>query len=104
MYLIIMKPKKVVISPSKSKGKKLTAIFYDKDNKKIKTVHFGSAGMSDFTIHKDEDRKKRYLDRHRARENWNSPMTAGSLARFVLWNKTTRKASIADYKRRFKLS
>jgi len=104
MYLIIMKPKKVVISPSKSKGKKLTAIFYDKDNKKIKTVHFGSAGMSDFTIHKDEDRKKRYLDRHRARENWNSPMTAGSLARFVLWNLPTRKASIADYKRRFKLS
>jgi len=104
MYLIIMKPKKVVISPSKSKGKKLTAIFYDKDNKKIKTVHFGSAGMSDFTIHKDEDRKKRYLDRHRARENWNDAMSAGSLARFVLWNLPTRKASIADYKRRFKLS
>jgi len=104
MYLIIMKPKKVVISPSKSKGKKLTAIFYDKDNKKIKTVHFGSAGMSDFTIHKDEDRKKRYLDRHRARENWNDPMSAGALSRFVLWNLPTRKASIADYKRRFKLS
>jgi hypothetical protein len=99
-----MKPKKVVISPSKIKNKKLTAIFYDKDNKKIKTVHFGSAGMGDFTIHKDEDRKKRYLDRHRSTEDWNSPMTAGSLARFVLWNKTTRKASIADYKRRFKLS
>ena len=95
--------KKVVISPSKIKGKKLTAVFYDKDNKKIKTVHFGAAGMSDFTIHKDEYRKKRYLDRHRSRENWDDPMTGGALARFVLWNKTTRKASIADYKRRFKL-
>ena len=99
-----MTAKKVVISPSKIKNKKLTAIFYDKDNKKIKTVHFGAAGMSDFPTHKDEARKKRYLNRHRARENWNDPMTAGALARFVLWNKTTRKASIADYKRRFKLS
>lgn len=98
-----MTAKKVVISPSKSKGKKLTAIFYDKDNKKIKTTHFGSAGMSDFTINKDEARKKRYLDRHRARENWNDPMTGGALARWILWNKSTRKASIADYKRRFKL-
>jgi len=98
-----MSVKKVVISPSKIKNKKLTAVFYDKDNKKIKTVHFGGAGMSDFTIHKDEDRKKRYLDRHKARENWNDPMSAGALARFVLWNKTTRKASIADYKRRFNL-
>ncbi len=99
-----MTAKKVVISPSKIKGKKLTAIFYDKDNKKIKTTHFGAAGMSDFTINKDEERKKRYLNRHRARENWNSPMTGGALSRWILWNKTTRKASIADYKRRFKLS
>ncbi len=99
-----MKAKKVVISPSKIKNKKLTAIFYDKDNKKIKTVHFGAAGMSDFTINKDEERKKRYLNRHRARENWNDPMTGGALARFVLWNLPTRKASIADYKRRFRLS
>ena len=98
-----MTAKKVVISPSKIKNKKLTAIFYDKDNKKIKTVHFGSAGMSDFTINKDEARKKRYLDRHRARENWNDAMSAGALARFVLWNLPTRQASIADYKRRFKL-
>lgn len=99
-----VKPKKVVISPSKIKDKKLTAVFYDKDNKKIKTVHFGAAGYTDFPSHKDEDRKKRYLDRHRARENWNSPMTPGALSRWILWNKTTRKASIADYKRRFKLS
>jgi len=99
-----MTAKKVVISPSKSKGKKLTAIFYDKDNKKIKTTHFGSAGMSDFPTHKEEARKKRYLDRHRARENWNDAMSAGALSRWILWNKTTRKASIADYKRRFKLS
>ena len=94
---------KVEIKPSTQKTKKLMAIFYDDNGKKIKTVHFGSAGMSDFTIHKDKERKERYLDRHRKRENWNAPMTAGALSRYLLWNKPTLKASITDYKKRFKL-
>jgi len=93
---------KVIIKPSTQKDKKLMAIFYDGD-KKVKTTHFGAKGMSDFTIHKDKERKERYLDRHRKRENWNSFMTAGSLSRWILWNKPTLKASIADYKKRFKL-
>jgi hypothetical protein len=93
---------KVIIKPSTQKDKKLMAIFYD-DDKKVKTTHFGAKGMSDFTKHKDKERKERYLDRHRKRENWNSFMTAGSLSRWILWNKPTLKASIADYKKRFKL-
>ena len=64
---------------------------------------FGSRGMSDFTKHKDPERKKRYMSRHKSRENWNSPKTAGSLSRWVLWNKDTLKKSIADYKKKFKL-
>jgi len=92
--------KRVEIKPSKIKGKKLTAVFYE-DNKKIKTTHFGAAGMSDFTINKDPQRKQRYLNRHRARENWNAPMTAGALSRWILWNKKTREASIRDFKNRF---
>lgn len=92
--------KSVIIKNSPNKGKKKVAIFYE-DNKKIKTIHFGASGMSDFTKHRDEARKDRYLSRHRSRENWNDPMTAGSLSRFILWNKPTLKASIADYKRRF---
>lgn len=92
--------KRVEIKPSKIKGKKLTAVFYE-DNKKIKTTHFGAEGMSDYTIHKDDKRKDRYLSRHRARENWNSPMTAGALSRWILWNKKTRSGSIKDFKNRF---
>lgn len=92
---------RVEISPSTSKGKKMMAVFYDGDNK-IKTTHFGAAGMSDFTKNKDEARKQRYLDRHSG-ENWESPMTAGSLSRYILWNKTSLQASIADYKKRFKM-
>jgi len=83
--------------------KKLKAIFYDDKGKKIRTVQFGSKGMSDFTINKDKERKQRYLDRHRKRENWNDPMTAGALSRWILWNKPTLEASIKDFKKRFKL-
>ncbi len=92
--------KRVEIKPSKIKGKKLTAVFYE-DNKKIKTTHFGAEGMSDYTINKDDKRKDRYLSRHRARENWNAPMTAGALSRWILWNKKTRSGSIKDFKNRF---
>lgn len=93
---------RVEIKPSTSKGKKYMAIFYDKD-KRVKTTHFGSAGMSDFTKHGNEERKQRYLDRHKKNENWNDKFSAGSLSRYILWNKKTLSASIADYKSRFGL-
>ena len=97
---------KVDISKSKVKGKKLTAVFtWDCPNKKKtkKTIHFGAEGMSDFTIHKDTKRKERYLARHRKREDWNNPKTAGALSRWILWNKPTLDGSIKDFKKRFKL-
>jgi cation diffusion facilitator CzcD-associated flavoprotein CzcO len=93
----------VEIKPSTTKAKKLMAIFYDEKKKKIKTVHFGQKGFSDFPSHKDKSRKERYLTRHEKRENWNDYMTAGSLSRWILWNKPTLKASISDYKKRFNL-
>ena len=93
---------KVVISKSTNAKKKYTAVFYEGDKKK-KTIHFGSAGMSDFTINKDKKRKERYLKRHEKRENWSDPMTAGSLSRYILWNKPTIKGSIRDYKKIFNL-
>ena len=53
----------------------------DKPNKKYyiitnnnKKVYFGQAGASDFTIHKDEQRKQQYIDRHKKNESkyWNN--------------------------------
>ena len=90
----------VVIKRSTNPKKKLMAEF---SNPK-KTIHFGAAGMSDYPQNKDDDRKKRYLARHRKNENWNDPRTAGALSRWILWNLPTRQASIADFKRRFNLS
>ena len=94
--------KKVVIKKSTNQKKKYMAVFYE-DGKKIKTTHFGAAGMSDFTKHKDKARKQRYMNRHKANENWQNPMSAGSLSRYILWNKPTLRASITDYKKRFNL-
>jgi hypothetical protein len=92
--------KRVVIKKSTNTKKKYMAVFYE-DKKKIKTTHFGAAGYSDYTKHKDNQRKKRYMSRHRTRENWSNPMTAGALSRYILWNKPSLRESINDYKKRF---
>ena len=93
----------VKIEKSTSKTKKFKATFYDKDKKKIRSIQFGAKGYSDYTIHKDDERKKRYINRHKKNENWNDPKSAGALSRYILWNKTTLSASISDFKRRFSL-
>ena len=94
---------KFSITKSKVKGKKYTAIFDCPKCKKKKTIHFGAEGMSDFTIHKDKERRSRYLKRHKKREDWNNPMTAGALSRWILWNKETFEESKEDFIDRFNL-
>lgn len=70
-----------------------------------KTVHFGAAGMSDYTKHKDSERKSRYITRHKKRENWNKSgiKTAGFWSRWLLWNKSSLKSSITDIEKKFKI-
>ncbi len=67
-----------------------------------KTIHFGSAGMSDFTINKDPQRKQRYINRHKKRENWSKSgiKTAGYWSKNILWNKTTIRDSIKNIENR----
>ncbi len=98
-----MKYDKVVIKKSNKPEKKLMAIFSKKDSSRTKTIHFGSAGMDDYTKTKDKAQKQRYISRHRRRENWDVPDTAGSLSRWILWHKESKAASINDYKKRFNL-
>jgi hypothetical protein len=94
----------VSIKPSTSAPKKKMAVFVN-DCGRTKTVHFGAHGMSDFTKHKDVDRKLRYIARHdNGRENWNDPMSAGALSRWILWNKPSYRDSVLDYKKRFKFT
>lgn len=88
---------------SDREGKKYKIVFYDKDRKKLKTTHFGSSNMSDYTKHKDDERKKLYLARHKKNENWNNYMTPGSLSRWVLWEYKSLHEAIRKYKQKFNL-
>jgi len=94
---------KVEFMKSTRKGKKLMAIFTNHENGEFKIIHFGQLPYLDFTIHKDKERKERYIARHSKRENWNNPYSAGTLSRYILWNKPTIKASIKDFKKKFNL-
>ncbi len=95
---------KVVRSPKKDK--KLMAVYSDG-----KKVHFGARGMGDHIIYSRKSkslgdaRKKAYIGRHKRRENWSKSgaRSPGSLSRWILWNKPSLRASIADYKRKFSL-
>ena len=96
-------PIQVKISKSKNPKKKYMAVFSEPDGRKIKTTHFGSAGMSDYTKNKDPERKKAYIIRHKKRENWSDYKSAGALSRWVLWNLPSLEASKKGYARKFGL-
>jgi hypothetical protein len=102
------------IKTSDKPGKKFDATFREKGcpcskskasecGRKEVVVSFGAKGMSDYTKNKDDERKERYLLRHKMNEDWNDPMTPGALSRWILWNKKTLKASIDDFRKRFNL-
>ena len=91
------------IKPDTNGKNKYVATFKNKETGRTKTTHFGAVGYEDFTIHKDEERKKKYIARHKSREDWNDYTSKGSLAYYILWNKPTIRESIADYKKKFNL-
>lgn len=68
-----------------------------------KTIHFGAAGMSDYTKHKDASRKQRYITRHKKKEKWTKAgiKTAGFWSRWLLWNKPTITESKRNISSRF---
>jgi hypothetical protein len=89
------------IKESTRNDKKLMAIFLNNTTNRIIVTHFGAKNYSDYTLHKDPKRKKRYILRHSTREDWKNPVSAGALSRWILWNKKTLEDSILSYKRRF---
>ena len=84
----------------------------DKPNKKYfiitdddKKVYFGQASASDFTLHKNEQRKQLYINRHKNNENWTKSGidSAGFWSRWLLWNLPTISTSYQDIKKRFNI-
>jgi hypothetical protein len=100
----MVKPYSVDIKQSPKKTKKLRATFKDRDGKVIKQTDFGAKGMSDYTIHKDKERRKRYRARHLKDLDTKDFKRAGYLSRYVLWaDSSDLDTAIKDYKKRFKL-
>lgn len=91
------------IKKSHRPDKKWDAVFLRPDGTE-KVQPFGQRGYSDFTKHKNATRKQRYIARHkRMHEDWSDPTRAGTLSRFILWNKPTLRASVRSYRRMFRV-
>ena len=90
----------IKIKKSKNPKKKYTAIF-ELENKK---VNFGASGYSDYTIHKNKNRKDRYISRHKKREDWtvNGKYTAGFWSRWLLWHQPSLRESARDIEKMLK--
>ena len=86
----------IIIKKSDRKDKKYDAVIDGK-----KTVSFGATGYSDFTKHKDEERKERYIARHKVNQDWRDYKTSGMWAKNILWNKSTIEASVRDTNKKF---
>lgn len=89
------------IKKLKSDEKKYEAFFLV--NGKQKKQKFGAEGMSDYTIHKDVERRNRYISRHYKDLDTDDPTRAGYLSMFILWNKPSLRKSVEDYKTRLKI-
>lgn len=92
-------PKVVYLKKSTNPNKKYM-VYVDPPGR---TIHFGAAGMSDYTKHKDKERMARYNARHKSSENWGASgiTTAGFWSKWLLWNKPSLSASKASMSKRF---
>jgi hypothetical protein len=93
----------ILLSKSTNKEKKFMVLINDENTRR--TIHFGSSDHSDYTLHKDPDRKKRYIARHKAKEDWtkNGILTAGFWSRWILWNEPTLEESIKSTEKKFSI-
>jgi hypothetical protein len=92
------------LKKSKKKNKKYDLIITEPD-RRDKIVSFGAAGMSDYTLHHDPERKQRYIKRHsndskfwgNSQGNLRKP---SYLAKNILWNQPSLEASVRDVEKK----
>lgn len=110
--LFMKRVKLLKVKRAPRKGfKKWCASFSDpmQPNKIIRRC-FGDRRYKDYTMHKDKDRRLRYVNRHavdlKVKKSKSSmprrlyPTRPGYLSMFLLWNKPTLKQSIKDFRKR----
>ena len=73
---------------------KFTAVIHTNNGQK--SVKFGDNRYEDFTIHKEQIRKDRYIKRHASNEDWSASGydTAGFWSRWLLWEKDSLRKAI----------
>jgi hypothetical protein len=96
----------VYLKKSNKKGKRYMVFVKNPQGQGGRTIHFGDSKMQNYTMHKDKERKARYLSRHKSRERWGkaSIKTAGFWSRWLLWNKPSIGGSKRDIATRFNVS
>lgn len=95
----------MIIEKGTAKNKKLKAIFYDDEGKKIKTTQFGDSRYEDYTQHKDKKRRDKYRLRHKKDLSKGNYMNAGFLSYYILWGESAAlKTNINKYKKKFNLN
>lgn len=93
---------------ARSTGKKWSAKFESTNvltqKKTMKNVQFGALGAEDYTIHKDPERRKRYLERHKKDLDTKDPTRPGYLSYYLLWGPSTSlDENLRRYKKNFSL-
>ena len=92
----------IIVKKSDAKNKKYMVLI---DGNKI---HFGDSRYEDFTTHKDEVRKQRYIKRHEKREEhlWNKEgiKTPSFWSRYLLWEKDNLKGAIEHINKKFNVN
>ena len=68
-----------------------------------KKIHFGAKLYEDYTLHKDDKRKKSYLSRHK-HDNYTNVNYPSFYATNLLWNKPTLKESIKNTNEKFNVN
>jgi hypothetical protein len=94
---------KLYIYESPRKDKRFLAVFVQNDIVQFK-VHFGSKNGNTMIDHGDVIKRKNYIKRHSVNESWESPNSAGSLARWILWGESDDiLINIENFKQRYNL-
>ena len=85
-------------------GKKEFKAVFKLDSGRTKTTQFGTS--SNYVLNPTKTKKDRenYIARHKVRENFNAPTTAGSLSRHILWGDSKNlNKNIKSFKNKFNL-
>lgn len=82
--------------------KKFVALF-EVDGRSL-NVHFGSATSQTYVEGADEKKRNAYIKRHSAlNEDWDNPITPGSLSKWILWTEPNINDAIKAFIKKYNL-